>query len=306
MVVPHKVQVAEQREAASALDIYKDNWNKGRGSSSECPRAGAVILETVSGAIRQVTTNCNTWRCVSCRDRNLKRFKAVVSLGCSTLGRCSFITITYKAGSKRLADVNCVQKDWIALMRRLKAQSPWIQKMAYLRVTELTKKGTPHIHAIFGTIPRERRINCWARNEFAIKRYVARMKTCECFSHEVGRSWSAVTSGESYICFGITVTSARGAGAYLGKYMAKGMFAGEGRRFNKSRDWPSEKRRRLLPGTEGFKRALWTPGGAPKDLEGQWDDIPRSGTERQIRESKRTAVERLLRIGEGSVNITEG
>ncbi len=294
---------AEQREAGSTLDTTKDNWNKGRGSSSLCLRAGAIILETRGGKIRQVGTNCNTWRCVSCRDRNLKRFKAIVSSGCLTLGRCSFITITYKAGSARLDRVDCVQKDWQALMRRLKSANPTMKKMAYLRVTEITKRGTPHIHAIFGTIPPTKQINCWGRGEFRIARYRERMETCECFSHEVGRSWSAVTHGESYICFGVTVTSARGAGAYLGKYMAKSMFAAQGRRFNKSRDWPSEKRRRLLPGKGGFRRAIWTPGGAPEDIRFDWDDIPRSGTEAQKREETKAGAKRLLRLGEASVDI---
>ncbi len=252
MVIPGQVMLeAEQREASLPLDTYKDNWDKGRGSSAACPRAGAVMLETAGGATRQVTTNCNTWSCVACRDRNLRRFKAVVSCGCLTLGRCSFITITYKAGSKRLADAGCVQSDWAALMRRLKKQSPWIRKMAYLRVTELTKKGTPHIHAIFGTMPEEKRINCWG-SRFIIGPYKERMETCECFSHQVGRSWLKVTGGDSYICFAIAVTSAKGAGAYLAKYMGKHMQERSvGRRFNKSRNWPCEKRRRLLPGPEG-------------------------------------------------------
>lgn len=129
------------------------------------------------------------------------------------------------------------------------------------------------------------------------------MERCDCFSHEVGRSWSAVNGGESYICFGISVTSARGAGAYLGKYMAKGMFAVKGRRFNKSRDWPSEKRRRLLPGPDGFVRAAWTPGGAPRDLELMWDEIPRSGTDAQRRSSVKAEAEALLRLGGQLVNV---
>jgi len=301
---PSKLMAASESERPCALDTYKDNWDKGRGSSGDCPRAGAVILETAGGAIREVSTNCNTWRCVGCRNRNLTRFKAVVSSGCSTLGRCSFITITYKAGSRRLEDAGCVQADWQALMRRLKRRSPWIKKMAYLRVTELTKKRTPHIHAIFGTIPQKKRINCWGAGEFRIKRYREIFETCDCFSHEVGRSWSAVNGGESYICFGIAVTSATGAGAYLGKYMAKGMFDRVGRRFNKSRDWPSEKRRRLLPGPNGFRRAVWTAGRAPEDISLKWDAIPRSGTDAQRRNGKKAAAKRLLRVGESLVDIT--
>ena len=287
-----------EREGPLSLDTTKDKYNRGSGSSSSCPRSGAVILETRKGLTEEVTTNCNTWRCVGCRNRNLKRFKGIVSSGCLTLGRCSFITITYKAGSERLEDVACVQKDWTALMRRLRKASPWISQMEYLRVTELTKKGTPHIHAIFGTIPAEKLINCWKTGEFHVQRFVADMAVCNCFSHEMAREWSKVTKGESYICFGIAVTSARGAGAYLGKYMGKEMFETEGRRFQKSNGWPSEKRRRVKAGPGGFRRVIWTPGAGPRELQGKWDKIPRSGTERQIAAAKKDAAARLLKIGE--------
>jgi len=299
-------QPPNDSEAALSLDTTKDNYNRGSATSSICPRAGAIILETPKGLVKEVTTNCNTWSCISCRDRNLRRFKAVVSSGVSSLGRCAFITTTYKAGSARLKVAGCVQRDWIALMRQLALQSPTIRKMEYLRVTEMTKKGTPHIHAIFGTIPQEMRIKCWGNGEFQINVYRERLGTCECFSHQVARSWSAVTKGESYICFAVPVTSGKGAGAYLGKYMGKDMFENQGRRFNKSRGWPSEKRRRLKPGGDGWRRAIWTAGPAPRDIERKWDDIPRTGTEKQIVESNKAAAKRLLRVGETNANITEG
>ncbi len=128
------------------------------------------------------------------------------------------------------------------------------------------------------------------------------MDDCSCFSHEVARAWSVVTGGESYICFAVAVTSAKGAGAYLGKYMGKDMFEKKGRRYSKSNGWPSEKRRRLKPGAGGFKRALWTPGRAPEDLRLKWDDIPRTGTELQVEEARKAAIKRFVKLGEDNVN----
>ncbi len=295
---------ADQREAELlSLDTIKDKYNKGRGSSSDCPRAGAMMLQTYDGLKRQVTTACNTWSCVGCRDRNKMRFRNIVASGCSTLGRCSFITITYKAGSKRLERAGCVQRDWQALTRRLKKQSPWVSQLEYLKVTEKTKKGTPHHHLIMGTIPLEKKINCWRRNDFQVGVFRERMGVCGCLSHEIARSWASVTGGESFIVFGVAVTSARGAGSYLGKYMAKVMPEGNGRRFSKSNGWPSEKRRRLIPG-KGWVRVQWSPGPSPEDLERSWDDIPRSGTKRQKEESRRNAVKRFIKLGEDNVHTT--
>lgn len=139
---------------------------------------------------------------------------------------------------------------------------------------------------------------------FNIEWYKRRLETCACLSHEMGRAWSAVTKGESYIVFGITVTSAKGAGAYLGKYLSKDMFEKTERRFRKSNGWPGEKRRRLLPGPDGWKRAQWSFGGAPTDIEDKWDNIPRSGTDKQKVESRRAAAKRLIRRGETDVYRT--
>ncbi len=130
------------------------------------------------------------------------------------------------------------------------------------------------------------------------------MFDCPCFSHEVARAWSAVTRGESYICFGIAVTSASGAGAYLGKYMGKDMFTAKGRRFQKSRGWPSDQRARFKSGPGGFKRVEWTAGGAPDDIALKWDRLERTGGAKRVEERKTAALKRLLRLGEKVANVT--
>ncbi len=81
------------------------------------------------------------------------------------------------------------------------------------------------------------------------------------------------------------------------------MFDKVGRRFAKSNGWPSERRRRLLPGKDGWRRVQWSPGPAPIDLERQWDEIPRSGTPEQMVESTKQTLRRLLKVGEQFVYI---
>lgn len=154
-----------------------------------------------------------------------------------------------------------------------------------------------------GTIPPDKKINCWRRGDFQISVFQERMAVCGCLSHEMARSWSAVTNGESYIVFGIPVAGANGAGSYLAKYMGKVMPEANGRRFSKSNGWPSEKRRRFIPG-KGWVRVQWSPGASPEDLEKVWDEIPKSGTESQVVESRKAAIKRLLKVGE-NVNTVE-
>ena len=132
---------------------------KGHAGSRVCPRGGSVRLTTGSGRTVRMETQCKVWRCVSCRDRMISLFKGRVEIGCSRLGRCAFITLTYKRGSPRLKRAGCVRKDWTALWRQLR-DSP-LRRMKWLRVMEITKAGTPHHHLVLGPIPDEMSIRCW-------------------------------------------------------------------------------------------------------------------------------------------------
>ena len=305
------VMVADERsEEASALDTTKDKWYKapGAASSSRCPREGSMLLERrKGGGVTIVRTNCNSWRCLGCRNRNDRRFRAIVEIGCSTLGRSCFITITYKAGSERLKDAECVAKDWRALWRRLSKVAPWTADLEWLRVMEKTKRQTPHFHLIAGPINVERQINCWG-SSLEIRRYRERLPFCECVAHTFARAWSSVQRGESYIVHAIEVNSSKGAGKYLSKYMIK--TASEGpesrvskRRWSTSRGWPVERRVRLEGSLEenGWRRRQWADGYVKdfSELEKHLsaNASERRMTEKQAREAQKRAVKAFIKLG---------
>lgn len=245
-----------------------------------------------------VETSCNTWRCLSCRDRNMRRFKAIVQHGCSVLERCMFITITYKAGSKRLSRAGCVARDWRAFFRLLHREYPETKEWGILRVMELTKKGTPHFHLIAGKV--SGRIRCYGKNLDGPV-FISRLG-CDCWSHRMSAVWKRVQKGESWIVHTIPVASAVGAGAYMGKYLGKefsqerATVLGMKRRYSVNRKWPRENRVRIVaPGTDGWRRVTWAEGLT--DLTELVDnyDYPRSYTDCQLEKNKRRAAKALLK-----------
>ena len=298
---------AERSEAPTALDITKDNcYEEGAAGSSLCPRRGSMLLERRGGGVTVVLTNCNSWRCLGCRDRNMNRFRAIVSSGVSTLGRSSFITITYKAGVDRLRVAGCVGRDWKALWRLVRRSDPWTQNLKWLRVMEVTKKGVPHFHLVVGTIPEGKSSNCWG-SSLEIGKYRERMERCDCVAHTFGRAWSAVNAGESYIVHAIEVKNGPGAGAYMAKYMGKEFEwigeTGMQRKFSKSRGWPSDPRIRLEGSLElnGWRRRQWT-GGTVKDFEKLEEKLSvrageRRRTSKQVVEAGEAARNRFIRAG---------
>ncbi len=195
----------------------------------------------------------------------MSRFKAIVSTGVSNLGQCSFTTLTYQSDGFREKGAGCVKKDWTALRRRLKQNAPWVSEMKWLRVMELTKKGTPHHHLVMGPMPTKATIRCWRRDQKIVAEwYLGRLDTCPCLSHTMSREWYAVTK-DSWMVHTVPVTSSKGAGGYLAKYMRK-EFDGEraellgmSRRWSTSKGWPSERRQRLQTSVslEGWRRRDW-------------------------------------------------
>ncbi len=242
----------------------------GVASSSTCYRPGSIWLLSNSGEYGWMPTTCKTWRCKGCRDRMISLFKARVATGCSTLGACAFITITYKADVRDPADATFVRRDWKALCRRyprLKSTLKW------LRVMEVTRKGTPHHHLIAGPILSDERIRCWS-GSLAIRDYERRFETCDCLAHSIARHWYAVT-GDSYIIHTTPVLGAGGAAAYMAKYLSK-TFGNEGRlkalgmrrRWSSARGWPGAGRQRLSPTVhEGWYERIFSYNRVPEGKE---------------------------------------
>ncbi len=246
--------------------IYREK-RPGVASSSTCYRQGKVWLVSNSGEYGWLPTTCKTWRCKGCRDRMTSLFKARVEIGCSILQRCAFITGTYKLESPRLEDAGCVKRDWKALWRSL---PQYRESLKWLRVMEVTKKMTPHWHMVAGTITDD--IRCWT-GKLRIGQYNKRWESCECLAHNFARAWYAVT-GDSYIVHTTPVLGARGAGAYMAKYLSK-TFGTEGRhkalgmsrRWSSSRGWPGSGRQRLAPSEgEGWKQRIFEYGHLTADL----------------------------------------
>ncbi len=275
---------AEQREADRNLSIpirTSGTSGEGFGSSDDCPRKGSVLLESWSQRRVIVNTSCKMWRCKSCRDRNMAGFKMKVSTGVSRLGRCAFITITYKADGKWADTAESVSRDWRALRRRLLLNAPWVSELRFLRVMELTKKGTPHHHLVMGPVPLDKKIRCWRRNDKLDGGwYLSRLDSCLCMAHTISREWYAVT-GDSFMVHGIPVTGAAGAGGYMAKYMGK-EFDGERaevlgmqRRWSTSHKWPGTGRVRLKQSgrPEGWRRKSFRYGQVGSDIEGGPADL---------------------------------
>jgi len=282
--------------------------NLGAATSSACPRSGSVLLESWKGNVGIVNTTCNTWRCKGCRDRIRNRFKKLVSSGVSTLGRCSFTTITYQADSERLKDARCVARDWQALLRLLKKCEPQVAKMQWLRVMELTKRGTPHHHLVMGPVPKTMEIACWHGKLHAPK-FNSRLD-CDCLAHRISRQWLKVT-GDSWVVHTIIVSGANGAGGYMAKYMGKEFdgeraeYLGMARRWSNSRGWPGPRRNRLAhsksAGGLGYRRNVYRFGQVDEEVLGKSDEeVLKRLFEADIDEKKK-AMRRFIGALKGSV-----
>ncbi len=112
-----------------------------------------------------------------------------------------------------------------------------------------------------------------------------------------------MTVGESYIVHTIGVRSAGGAGAYMAKYMAKGMLEdraaelGMARRYSTSRNWKAAKRVRYRE-TEmkEWIRTWWKEGHVDLDLLQLDEGVGvKCYTVEQEAEREKLAKKRLIR-----------
>ncbi len=155
---------------------------------------------------------------------------------------------------------------------------------------------------MIGTVPKEMRINCWGRSIFDARKYKDRMADCDCLAHQFSRVWYGVT-GDSWIAHGIPVIGGAGAGAYMGKYLAKNMFAegrkdilGMERRWSSSRGWPGSGRLRLAQtDLGGWIAREWRHGFVSEVETGGPDDLlERSGDNLTLEVSEKAKMSAVV------------
>ena len=312
-----EMTAAELSEAAASLSILNRTNGTGASNSGWCPRMGSMLLRSPHGAFVVVKTTCKTWGCKGCRDRVMNLFKLRVTTGCSTLGRCAFITLTYKLEDVRKQDVGYVARDWKALWRQLRKE-PWTRNLEWLRVMELTKKGMPHHHLVMGKIPGGVEINCWQPGAFKEPAYADVWETCLCLSHRLSRVWWEVTK-DSYIVHTVPVITAYGAGGYMAKYMSKqfdekrAATLGMERRWSTSRGWPGNGHLRLKQ--LEWHSTLFRPGYVPPEVLGQYNMygekselnylMERTGAPVMIEQAERRSKRASLRKIEGLLDVQD-
>ena len=252
----------------------------------------------------QVPTSCKTWRCAQCRLKLISLFKAKVEIGVSRLERCSFITVTYKAdGSRTGPPAKYVPEDWrqlLALWRKSNRKG-----MPWLRVTEVTKRKTPHHHLVSGqkagTKAKIGGLRCYGR-DFDVRSFKRAFDRCDCLSHALSRMWLQVT-GDSWLVHVVPVSGAAGAASYMAKYVTKGfgmhpgdrlMSTGMERRYSTSNDWPWGGRMQLRETVEnGWERRIFR--NKHGDEEGPRDLRERVGEEDVMLRSERVKAAFLTR-----------
>ncbi len=227
----------------------------GAASQGACPRAGWVVVSDGINVYKMLT-NCGTWGCLGCRNRNQARFGIIVEYGCLMGQRSYFITNTLRTwGPESIRDADYVKKAFKELLRRLKSRES-NRQIAWLQVPELTRKLQPHLHTIVSGIGK-RKVRCvdfipWSEE------WVLRHCAVDCLTHEWSKHWLAITR-HSFMCFATNVICNEGAGAYLGKYLSKQedyrdslVSLGFSRRWSCSRNWP-----RGRVGFRGTVEAKW-------------------------------------------------
>jgi len=227
-------------------------------------------------------------------------FTARVEAGISELGRCCFITVTYRVDGKRREDAASVRRDWKELWRRWKKGGE--PKFHWLRVIELTEKKQPHVHLVVG--PVEGKMRCYGSEGPNWKAF-KKDQECRCLSHRMSRVWYGITG--AWIVHAVPVTGAPGAGAYLGKYMRKQLYtselraAGFKRSWSTSRGWPGNGRMRLrLTVCDGWVNPFYSDTAPPDGHENYASLVERVGpapvAKVFIDRKKRIARKKLERV----------
>lgn len=209
----------------------------------KCPRAGFIKLFHMTGTLT-LATSCKTWGCVPCSRKLKMMVMGKMESGILSLGHCYLITVTLKREEGILRDATFVRRVWTRLLRLWRRSYP---SLSWMKVTEATKRGQPHLHLIVGGIGEP-----WAAcEEFALYDQEWLDRVCDCLEHEISKWWFYAT-GDSYVVDCKPVLGAAGAATYLTKYLAKAinhrdhlLSLGFKRLYSTSRNWPGYARMRL-------------------------------------------------------------
>lgn len=208
-----------------------------RNAFSKCLKRRAVVWKKNNGERLYTKTSCKSWRCRACRPKKIFQFVNQMTYGISMLRNSYFITTTLRKGEEecpRNAEyVRRVQKKFLRKLQQINPER--YGEMAWMAVPELTKKGQPHLHWIWGNlngkIPRDYNTSALSADQKA--------------EHELSKAWDFATDG-SYIIDCQPVRSGAGLSAYISKYFVKqnrieehALYKlGFHRKFSCSANWP--------------------------------------------------------------------
>jgi len=203
------------------LSAISGEFVKGR-AGEKCPRRAYSVLHRRDAPPLLIETRCKQKRCVPCSPAVRSHVSLKAEIGCSIRPVSYFTTVTRKMGIGLQGDAVTVQADWRRFLYLLKRGYPDLVKgMEWMKVIELTQKGQPHLHLIMTGLPGGLLDRCAGRKDE--RKWVENgcfEKEGTCVLHAVAKTWLA-TTGDSWVCDVGEIRSAKSAGQYVAKYVAK-------------------------------------------------------------------------------------
>lgn len=237
----------------SALDLLSTsptpNIGVGREWRSRCDRPLKLEMTCKHGIRNVKAIPCKSWSCRHCGEVKRKEFIWKLTVGQTCLDRPVFITTTWHSADVRTHDAEYVRRCQEKFVRWVSQQTG--QKIQYAWVREATKANQLHIHWVMSPwIDNDLQRMEWHRKESSSRR-VSLEKSREFYPPAV--RWGEITENtsseldeygmekiRSFVVFAEDVRNPAGMGAYLAKYLAKGMKGTPwyGRRYGFSKGWP--------------------------------------------------------------------
>jgi hypothetical protein len=199
--------------------------------STQCPRG--TLVAQVNGAKLLIPAGCKRWPCPNCGWKNARKLAGrIMATPCR---RFATFTIRFDPLTDPVEELDRMNRAWRLLWKRIKRRQGQ-QARGYVKVIELQKNGTPHLHIA---------LDCG----FISQRWLS-------------SQWLEL-SGSPVVDIRIIRTQ-RGLARYLAKYLTKASEAVASRRkFSASRAFlpPWEK----PPREQGDLEPSWSYSRAPAD-----------------------------------------